>query len=60
MDNQTWHRNGWLQEKLPKFGFGTHTTSLWPMKQSSSLIIHWPARSFPLTAAHARETGCQN
>ena len=29
--------NGWLQQKLPKFGFRTHTTALWPMEQSSIL-----------------------
>ena len=27
LDNQTWHINSWLQQKLPKFGFRTHTTS---------------------------------
>ena len=32
LDNQTWHTNHWLQQKLPKFGFRTHTTALWPMK----------------------------
>ena len=37
MDNQTWQTNGWPQQKLPKFGFHTHTTALWPMEQSSIL-----------------------
>ena len=34
---QTWYTNGWLQQKLPKFGFHTHTTALWRVKQSSIL-----------------------
>ena len=35
LDNQTRQTNGWLQLKLPKFGFRTHTIALWPMEQSS-------------------------
>ena len=35
--NHTWRMNGWLQQKLPMFGFRTHTTALWPMEQSSIL-----------------------
>ena len=37
MDNQTWHKNDWPPQKLPKFGFRTRTTALWPMEQSSIL-----------------------
>ena len=37
LDNQTWHTNSWLQQKLPKFGFRTHTAALWPVEQSSIL-----------------------
>ena len=37
LDNQTWHINGWPQQKLPKFGFRTHTTALCPVEQSSIL-----------------------
>ena len=37
LDNQTWHINGWPQQKLPKFGCRTHTTALWPVEQSSFL-----------------------
>ena len=32
LDNQTWQTNIWPQQKLPKFGFRTHTTALWPME----------------------------
>ena len=49
------------QQKLPKFGFRSHTTALWPMEQSWSI-------SFPeLLTAHARRkrralerTGCNS
>ena len=37
LDNQTWYTNSWLQQKLPKFGFRSHTTALWPVEQSSIL-----------------------
>ena len=37
LDDQTWQKKGWPQQKLPKFGFRTHTTALWPMEQSSIL-----------------------
>ena len=37
LDNQTWQTNDWLQQKLPKFGFRTHTTACWPVEQSSIL-----------------------
>ena len=32
-----WHTKGWPQRKLPKFGFCTQTTALWPIEQSSIL-----------------------
>ena len=37
LDNQTWHTNGSPQQKLPKSGFRTRLTALWPMEQSSIL-----------------------
>ena len=37
LDNQTWQTNSWLQQKLPKFDFRTHTTTLWLMELSSIL-----------------------
>ena len=30
----TWHTNVWPQQKLPKFGFRTHTTALWPASRT--------------------------
>ena len=59
---QSWHTNGWPQQKLPKFGFRTHTTTFWPMEQSFILSakFHCPVarQSFSLLAtAHDRETG---
>ena len=62
LDNQTWHKNGWLQQKLPKFGFYTDTTALWPMEQSSILFaksdcpVAHQNFSF-LATAHDCETG---
>ena len=38
LENQTWHTNGCLEQKIPKFGFHTHITALWPMKQSCILF----------------------
>ena len=34
LDNETWHIDGWPQQKLnlPKFGFRTRATGLWPME----------------------------
>ena len=37
LDNQTWQTNGLPQQTLPKFGFRTCPTALWPMEQSSIL-----------------------
>ena len=37
LDNHTWFINSWPQQKLPKFGFGSQTTALWPMYQSCIL-----------------------
>ena len=34
---QSRQTNGWPQQKLPKFGFRTHTTALWLIDQSSIL-----------------------
>ena len=39
---------GWPQQKFPKFDFRIHTTPLWPMEQSSSLVVQWTARMFYL------------
>ena len=36
--NQTWQTDGWPQQKLPKFGFHTHTIAFWPIEQSSILF----------------------
>ena len=65
LDIQTWHINGWPQEKLSKFGFRTHAIALWPMEQSSFLsakldcpVAH---QNFSLLAtAHDCETGLSN
>ena len=39
LDNQRGIQTAaWLQQKLPKFGFRTHTTALWPVEQSSILF----------------------
>ena len=35
LDNQTWYANSWAQQKLPMFGFRTHTTARSPLEQSS-------------------------
>ena len=35
LDNQTWHKHRWPQQKLPKFGFHTQTTALCPLERSS-------------------------
>ena len=64
LDNQTWQTNGWPQQKLPKFGFRTHTTALWPVEKSSILSakIDCPvARQslLLLATAHDCETGLQ-
>ena len=52
LDNQTWHTDSWPQQKLPKFGVCTHTTSLWPMEQSSILSDKFDSpvayQNFPL------------
>ena len=61
LDSQTWHTNGWSQQKLPKFGFHTHTTALCPMEQSSILSAKFDCpvarKNFSLLAtAHDCET----
>ena len=43
----TSHTNSWPQQKLPKFGFGTHTTALWPIEQSSILSAKFDCLSGP-------------
>ena len=40
----TWRTNGWLQQKLPMFGFRTHTTALSPMEHSSVLSAKFDCR----------------
>ena len=62
LDNQTWHTNDWAQQKLPKFGFPTHTTALWPVEQSSILPAKFDcpvaSQNFLFIAtAHDCETG---
>ena len=62
LDNQTRHTNGWPQQKLPKFGFHTHTTALWLMEQSSTLSAKFDCpvarQNFSLgTTAHDCDTG---
>ena len=52
LDNQTWHTNGWPQQKLPKFGFRIHTTALRPMEQSSILSARTHARTHAHTHTH--------
>ena len=39
LDNQTWNTNGWVHQKLLKFGFRTHTTALRQVQQSSILSL---------------------
>ena len=52
LDNQTWHTDSWPQQKLPKFSFHSHTTSLWTMEQSSILSAKFDSpvayQNFPL------------
>ena len=48
LNNQTWHTNGWPQQKIPKFGFCTHTTGVITngiifRYCLPSLIVQWPA-----------------
>ena len=62
LDNETWHTNGWLQQKLPKFGFRTHATAIWPMEQSSILSAKFDCpvaceNVSLLETAHDCETG---
>ena len=59
---QTWHTNGWPQQKLPMFGFRTHTTVPWPVEQFSILFAKFycpvTRQKFSLLAtAHDCETG---
>ena len=62
LDNHTWFINSWPQQKLPKFGFGSQTTALWPMYQSCILYAKFDClvsyRNCSLLAtAHDCETG---
>ena len=62
LENQTWHTNGCLEQKLSKFGFHTHTIAVWPMKQSSILSAKFDypgaCRNFSfLTIVHDCESG---
>ena len=58
--HSAWGTNGWLQQKLPKFGF--RTTAFWPVEQSSILSARFDCpvarQNFSLVAtAHDCETG---
>ena len=68
LEYQTWHTNGWLQQKFPKFGFCTHTFwfsyshLIWPMEQSSILSAKFDCpvaclNCSLLASAHDCETG---
>ena len=37
---QPWLTNGWPQQKLPNFGFLTHTTALWSVEKPTILSAH--------------------
>ena len=65
LDSQTWPTSGWLQQKLPKFGFRTHTTALWPVEQSSILSAKFDCSVARLNisllaTAYGCETGFMN
>ena len=51
---------GWPQQKFPKFDFRIHTTPLWPMEQSSSLVFQFgfPVARQNVLLAHDCETYC--
>ena len=61
LDSQTCYTNFWPQQKLPKFGFRTRTTALWPVEQSSILSAKFdclvPQKFSLLATAHDCETG---